>query len=202
MKICKCKVCGRDMEIQREMEFMVCVHCGAVQKSAGMERIDIENLLKRGNMALEYARWKEADKIFEMILAEDESESYAYLGKLMAECRISNENGLQHFDSDIGENGNYAKACLFADTKLKRKLEEYRCQTAYNMGQRLCWSENVKDVRAALEKFESIRYWRDAGRWMETCRERIREITEFPRFYKRNQGSSSLIIQNKPRGQA
>lgn len=197
MTIFQCRRCGKALETGEKTKFIVCKHCGAGQMLSASFNVDVENLVKCGNMALEFGRWNEAENFFERILAEDDKEPRAYLGKLMAQCRISNESKLLHFDSDVSENDNYEKAYRFADSKLKKRLEEYKCHTIYNMAQRLYWSENAEDVKAALGKFASIAGWKDAESRMEDCRGRIRDLMESPRFCTQNGRSPSLIIQKK-----
>lgn len=53
-----------------------------------------ENLLKRVMLALEEAKWDEADKFFEQVLNENVEEPRAYFGKLLSSFRVRSEENL------------------------------------------------------------------------------------------------------------
>jgi hypothetical protein len=79
---------------------------------------NVENLLKRGNLALEDKKWAEADGFFEQVLNENVEEPRAYLGKLLAEYKVSNEKQLENCNADFSNSNNYKKAVPYTGTAL------------------------------------------------------------------------------------
>ena len=90
-----------------------------VQQTAGA---DIAPLLKRAFMFLEDEDWKSADEYCEKVLDIDPENAQAYLGKLMAELRVSKQENLKNCAESFDESGNYQKALRFGDAKLKAGL--------------------------------------------------------------------------------
>ncbi len=87
-----------------------------------------EPLLKRAFMFLEDGNWQEADEYCERVLDIDPECAQAYLGKLMAERRISKQDELKNCQNPFEESGNFAKAIRFGSEKLKNELTEYNSQ--------------------------------------------------------------------------
>ena len=87
---------------------------------------NIENLLKRGNFALEDREWDNANDFFEQALNENPEESRAYLGKTMAYLRVSNLVEMEQLSVNIDENKEFKRAVTFADEKEKERLEKLR----------------------------------------------------------------------------
>ncbi len=90
-----------------------------------------ENLLKRGNLALEDQKWDEADKFFDRVLDENAEEARAYLGKLMAELKVSSESALGEVCQSFDENPSFKKICRFANDDLKERITNYCTQANY-----------------------------------------------------------------------
>ena len=102
-----------------------------VQKPAGS---NIENLLKRGALALEDGDWSAAENFYEQVLNEDVEEYRAYVGKLLAELHVLSEKALEAsvYPDGFSGNSNFAKAVRFADEKNAARLKELDTQTKYN----------------------------------------------------------------------
>ncbi|MBQ8921076.1 MAG: TIR domain-containing protein [Oscillospiraceae bacterium] len=94
-----------------------------VVQTAGSAKI--ENILKRGNLALEDGNWDEANRFFEQVLNENAEESRAYIGLLCAEMQVRNEADLYYLGDKLSASRNYKFAYRFADAEQKRTLEEY-----------------------------------------------------------------------------
>nr|MCR4758845.1 toll/interleukin-1 receptor domain-containing protein [Oscillospiraceae bacterium] len=74
---------------------------------------NIENILKRGNLALEDGSWDDANRFFEQVLNENAEEPRAYIGLLCAEMQVHNETELEWVQDDFTFSNNYRKACRF-----------------------------------------------------------------------------------------
>ena len=81
--------------------------------------------LDRGYMALEDGDWKKADGFFEEALNLDAHSAEAYLGKLMAEWKISERSALANCRNSFDGSKNYQKAIRFGSEELKKELNGY-----------------------------------------------------------------------------
>ncbi len=85
-------------------------------------------LLRRAFMFLEDGEWADADEYCEKVLDLEPENARAYLGKLMAELRVRQEEALKNQPMPFDQNRNYQKALRFADGELASTLKGY---TAY-----------------------------------------------------------------------
>ncbi len=76
-------------------------------------------LLERAFMFLEDGDFVRADEFCEQVLNQDPKNANAYLGKLMAELRVSDRDGLKNQAQPFDNNNNFKKAVRFADEELK-----------------------------------------------------------------------------------
>ena len=140
-----------------------------VQKPAGS---NIENLLKRGALALEDGDWSAAENFYEQVLNEDVEEYRAYVGKLCAALNIHFETELPSAKKDFSQNENYRRAIRFADDNNKKKIETYNLDSMYNEAmQAYERSKTNKDFEAAAALFERTLDHRDCKEMIEKCRE-------------------------------
>jgi len=82
-----------------------------------------ENLIKRAYMFLEDGEFETADTYFDKILDIDIEESRAYIGKLLAECKLKSEDEIPELPQTITEDKNYIKALRFATPEQKARYE-------------------------------------------------------------------------------
>lgn len=138
-------------------------------------------LLKRGYMALEDGEWKKADGFFEEVLNQDAECAEAYLGKLMAELHVSEEDSLKEQEEPFDNYNNYKKAIRFADEKLKSVLVGYiehinvrnenaRLEGIYSRAKNLISATNAEDAyKEAAYLFESISEYKDSSILAQNC---------------------------------
>lgn len=81
-----------------------------------------ESLLKRGFMALEDTKWRDADGFFDKVLDIDPECAEAYLGKLMSELQVNKREELQNCAEPFDGSKNYEKALRFGDETLVNEL--------------------------------------------------------------------------------
>ena len=94
-----------------------------VQQAVGTS--NAQQLLKRGYLALEDGEWKNADGFFEEALNQNAESAEAYLGKLMAELRVSTRAELSNQEKPFDNYRNYQKAIRFGSEALKAELAGY-----------------------------------------------------------------------------
>ena len=136
---------------------------------------NIENLLKRGMICLEDKNWEEANRFFEQVLNENVEEPRAYIGKLLADCKVSSEEGLNNIKEDIGKNNFFEKAVRFADEELKNRLENYRIRGIYNKALSLASAGTNDKYEQAILLFEKINGFKDSDKQIDICKNRIVE---------------------------
>lgn len=82
-----------------------------------------ENLIKRAYMFLEDGEFETADSYFDKILDIDIEDSRAYIGKLLAECRIRSEEEIATLPQTVTDDKNFKKALRFANPEQKARYE-------------------------------------------------------------------------------
>lgn len=128
----------------------------------------VENLVKRGTLALKYSGWNEAEQSFINALDVDAECAQAYMGKVMVKYRLTDENTLVRIKG-LSEESDFRRALQFAkgDEKTRYiRLQEknadfYRCEdrrvenaiTAKEKRQRYINALNA-EVRSFNEQFE------------------------------------------------
>ncbi|MBE6976562.1 MAG: toll/interleukin-1 receptor domain-containing protein [Ruminococcaceae bacterium] len=144
----------------------------------------VASLLKRVFIFLEDREFASADEYAEKVLDIDPENAEAYLGKLLAELRVTNRKYLvgqvKPFDTSV----NYKKALRYADPALKEELTG--CIDTINKRIKLtadkaAYSEataamqNAKtgsDWDAAAKKFAALGDFEDSTALAQQCRER------------------------------
>ncbi|MCR4779543.1 MAG: hypothetical protein K5876_00460 [Ruminiclostridium sp.] len=82
-----------------------------------------ENLIKRAYMFLEDGEFDTADSYFDKILDIDIEDSRAYIGKLLAECKLRNEEAIASLPQTVTDDKNFKKALRFASPEQKAHYE-------------------------------------------------------------------------------
>lgn len=82
-----------------------------------------ENLIKRAYMFLEDGEFETADTYFDKILDIDIEDSRAYIGKLLADCRLKSEDEIPTLPQTVTEDKNFIKALRFATPEQKERYE-------------------------------------------------------------------------------
>ena len=99
-------------------------------------------MIKRGNLALEDGKWDEANNFFEQVLNENVEEYRAYIGKLCAEMKVSNEQDLVTSQRDFTTSDNYRKACRSSYYSMHEEILLAYCG---------CYGVDSSDVELLLE---------------------------------------------------
>lgn len=127
----------------------------------------IETSLEKAYLHLEYKEWEEAKKQLEYTLNLNPKLSGAYMGKLMAELKASEEKDLLKSKLPLTKYVNYQKAIRFADPEYKNilvklnkdvenKIEEDRVQEFYNEASKLEQIALHKDDEEALALYGQV----------------------------------------------
>jgi len=137
-------------------------------------------LLKRAFMFLEDGEFAKADDFCEQVLNLDPESAEAYLGKLMAELRVSRRERLADVAEPFGGNNNYQKVLRFGDEKLvgyithiNERNENARLNSIYDNAQ--CIMHNAQSeekYKEAAKIFKSISGFKDADTLADKCLEK------------------------------
>lgn len=93
--------------------------------SEGAVGANTTSLLKRVSIFLEDRDWKSANEYCEKVLDIDPECAEAYLGKLMADMKISKEERLQELKETFDQNKNYQKIIKFGSAELGERIKRY-----------------------------------------------------------------------------
>lgn len=142
---------------------------------------DVDPLLRRAFLFLEDGDWKTADEYCEKVLDRIPENAEAYLGKLLAECRIRNKEQLGQSGGAFLNSANYQKALRFGDSSVKELLESAgKDVTYYAVKQRISdassENQNKEFWREIMSALNTIPGWQDADTLVQVCRERICSI--------------------------
>lgn len=142
------------------------------------------SFLKRAFMFLEDGDWDGANEYCEKVLDIDPECAEAYLGKLMADLCVKNQDDLKHCGKPFDGNNFYQKTLRFADARLKTKLEadiafinarneEARLRGIYETAVNQMAKAKAEDLlNDAAVAFESISNYKDAAELAKQCREK------------------------------
>ena len=140
-----------------------------------------EPLLKRAFMFLEDGNWQEADEYCERVLDIDPECAEAYLGKLMAEKKVCNQEDLKNCEIPISESNNYSKAVRYGNEQLVKQLSEYEellqkkiLEPIYIYATKLFESaETYEEYEKAAKEFDKCINYNDASEKRAKCLEVI-----------------------------
>ena len=124
-------------------------------------------LIKRGKIFLSDNDFAEAERYFEQALRQDPENSQAYLGKLMAELRVHDLDGLSSIRSPIGEQKLFRRAVEFADDEEKLALEKcLEANTAHIEAMKQKTREELQkqqEAEALEKKYDEATYDKQYG---------------------------------------
>lgn len=157
---------------------------------------DVNQLLRRAFVSLEYGEWDEANKAVDKVLDLAPENAQAYLAKLMSSLKIRKQEELANCEKTFEDNSNYKRAIRFGDEKFKHNLESYvtrihereelkRKETVYN--EAISMAKNVsstKTVRHAIEMLESIKDYKNASNHADVLRGKIGSCERLDRIYE------------------
>ena len=149
---------------------------------------NVNTLLKRAFMSIEDGDWDKANDFCEQVLNLDPENAQAYLGKLMAECKVRKQEDLKKCRHSFDKNNNYAKIMRFGDKKTVSTLTEYNTYINHrNNSEQLKWSYNyaleamnkadtVNQLYKAAQSFKSLANYENAESLASECLRKAKTI--------------------------
>ena len=148
---------------------------------------NVNSLLKRVSIFLEDENWIEADKYSEKVLDLEPENAQAYLGKLLAELKVSRQNDLSLSKHTFENSINYQKAVRFGEDEFSSSLR-YDCAVcAMNA------AETEKTYKNAMELFSQIPNYRDADELARQCSDKA-EASRKNAIYE---SARAKVVSNK-----
>lgn len=143
----------------------------------------VNSLLKRVFIFLEDGNLQSANEYCEKVLDIDPENGRAYLGKLMVELEVNNEEDLQKQPKPFSDSNNYQKIMRYGDEKLKTDMERYiqiiNNEIIYkDASSILKHAAILKDFKKAEEMFEKIQTYKDSETIIKKCEDVIHSITQ------------------------
>lgn len=127
-----------------------------------------ENLVKRAYMFLEDGEFETADTYFDKILDIDIEDSRAYIGKLLAECKLKSEDEIPNLPQTVTDDKNYIKALRFATPEQRARYEALNGAIVDRIeGEKARIAEERQRLRAEREAQEEIERARRARQQKE-----------------------------------
>ena len=151
---------------------------------------NLATLLKRGQLALDYGEWSNADSFFEQALNVNAEIAEAYLGKLLAELKISKPEELKNCEDSFENSNNYKKLIRFADSSLteilkgaissiaERKYTDEMTRIYNEAVDKKQSAETQEDFKEAGEIFAKISDWLDSAKLLEECYAESKRLKE------------------------
>lgn len=156
---------------------------------------NVAPLLKRAFIFLEDGNWAEADEYCEKVLDQDPENAQAYLGKLMAEVRVSKQEKLADCKTPFDNSNNYHKAVKYGGENLaatlngyvsgiKERNEQARLNSVYSGAMQIMERARSEDeFQIAARQFKSISNFKNSAALAEECHNKA-EITRKDAIYK------------------
>ena len=110
-----------------------------------------DDWLQRGRIYLEDGLFEKANEYFEKVLDVDVENAEAYLGKLMIELKIQDENKLRNNERPLDTYTNYNRAVRFGDAQLVNRIQAYNAE----IHERLDLKEKAITFRTAMDEFNA-----------------------------------------------
>lgn len=158
-----------------------------IEKIIGSESSDVpegavfssDSFVQRAMLFLEDGEFEQAEQYCEKALDADPRNAEAYLGKLLAELKLTDENQLMDVRRPIGRNDSYEKAYRFADDELKKRLSVYEMNSRFQYASSMMESKaSHSSLIKAISIFETLGDYSGAAEKKNQAVRMLRETEE------------------------
>ena len=152
--------------------------------------VNIQNILKRGEIAIEDHEWGNAQKFYDKVLDVDSENSDAYFGLWMVKFQLDVSNMqercwhlIREEKKPIYDDSMFKRAYRSGDKERQEKLDDLKKTTEYRLAKEaLQCAENIEDTKKAKRIFSNLGSYKDSLEQVEVCKRKIigyqREIEE------------------------
>lgn len=153
------------------------------KKSEAFEMTDSdEPMIRRAALFLEDGDFGKAEEIAAKLLSKSPNKAEAYVIKLLAEYRLSNENALDGITEGFSDSENYRLAMLYGSEPLRHRLKEHHNRAIYaKLTARLTdaeESDNITETLAAAAELETLGDFLDAAELAENAKLKVADMRE------------------------
>lgn len=158
-----------------------------IEKIIGSESSDVpegavfssDSFVQRAMLFLEDGEFEQAEQYCEKALDADPRNAEAYLGRLLAELKLTDENQLMDVRRPIGRNDSYEKAYRFADDELKKRLSVYEMNSRFQYASSMMESKaSHSSLIKAISIFETLGDYSGAAEKKNQAVRMLRETEE------------------------
>jgi len=124
----QCPKCKGTLYVDKHTKQCFCMYCRAevvVKKNTDSGTVTLDSLVRKGFLSLEYSDWSKAMEAFDQATNIDPEHAIIYVGKLLAELKMTKEDEFVNNNEELYDYVNYQKAVRFANDELKQQLEGY-----------------------------------------------------------------------------
>lgn len=155
------------------------------------------SLFKRAFMFLDDGQWQLAGEYFDKCLDINPESAEAYIGHLLSELHMRNEEELLNSKTPLLFLYSYEKALEFAKPEYRKTLEYYNTESIYRRGKRKMESaQGDYDYRTAIRIFETIPDYKDAKALIQKCKEECVLLAKEVVYAKAMELASSKLTSN------
>ncbi len=139
------------------------------------EELTAEDLVRRGNLCLEKRKWASAYKFFTRAVSISPQNPDAFLGRLLVECELENDEKIPDVTYDLSFSSNYHKAIQLGCTR----LEDLSRQSMLNRGIKLMKSAHtLSELTSARLLLSNAGNIQNAEAMLSECCMKIEELKE------------------------
>ena len=139
MALFKCKMCGGDLEIIAGSTVAQCEYCGSIQTLPNANDENLQNLYNRANALRFKSEFDKAEKLYEKIIQEDNTQAEAYWGLIL--CKY----GIEYVDDPA--TGKKIPTCHRASYDPIVADDDYKAALANaDISQRSIYEEQAKEI--------------------------------------------------------
>ncbi len=139
------------------------------------EELTAEDLVRRGNLCLEKRKWASAYKFFTRAVSVSPQNPDAYLGRLLVECELENEEKIPDVTYDLSFSNNYQKAIQLGC----KNLENLSRRSMLNRGINLMESaQTLSELILARLLLSNAGNIENAEEMLSECCTKIEELKE------------------------
>ena len=148
----------------------------------------IDTLIKRAFMFLEDKDFNSANEYCEKVLDVDPENADAYLGKLLAELKVSDKEKLKDTEEPFDNSLNYQKVVRYGNEEQKKFVvgcseyvvnnEKIRLEGIYNNAKALASQNTIQSTQRASELFRSIINYKDSSSLADECIKKIEMLQQ------------------------
>ncbi|MEA1975865.1 MAG: toll/interleukin-1 receptor domain-containing protein, partial [Bacillota bacterium] len=165
---------GFIQDLVRGIEKIVTNNSKKQDNNNGVSDISINPLIERAKIFLDNSDFNKANEYFDRVLDQNPKLSEAYIGKLMAELKVKDVEGLLSFEYSLNNHNSYKNAIKFSSKENREKLINYEKERIYLIATKMIDfnedtsnSEKIKKYENIIKELNKIEGYKDVDRLLK-----------------------------------